>query len=275
MNRLALILVFAAFSLTLGNVCRAHQNRGNVLGQISFEQHLGAIVPLDTAFRDESGQDIRLAQLMNERPAVLMFAYYDCPNLCDVMMRSLAKTTESLSLHPGKDFDVVVVSISPKETPALANRSKRALLKPFRQAASGWHLLTGNEAEIRSVADAVGFHYTWDPKLGQYAHATGLVVLSPDGHISRYLYGMRFGQRDLRLALFDAGQGKIGSLVDQVLLFCYGYDPSTGQYSLLVWKVLRVAGVATVLLLGGGIGLFILRERAARRRSIEPRKEES
>lgn len=204
-----------------------------------------------------------------------MFAYYDCPNLCDVMMRSLAKTTESLSLRPGTDFDVIVVSISPKETPALASRSKRALLKPFRQAESGWHLLTGKNAAISSVAEAAGFHYTWDPKLGQYAHATGLVVLSPDGRISRYLYGMRFGQRDLRLALFNAGQGKIGSLVDQVLLFCYGYDPSTGRYSLLVWKVMRVAGVATVLLLGGGIGALLLRERAVRRRSVESREEKS
>jgi protein SCO1/2 len=235
---------------------------------VSIEQKLNEQVPLDLTFRDESGQTVTLRQYFGKKPVLLTLVYYECPSLCGLVLQGLLKSLRVINYTPGEQFEIVTVSISPTETPELAAAKKANFLKEYgrEEAAAGWHWLTGDEKNIRALADAVGFRYVYDPKTKQYAHAAGIMLLTPSGKISRYFYGIEYSPRDLRLGIIDASQGKVGSLVEKVILFCYQYDPTTGKYGLLVVRLIQLGGLVTLLILGGFIGTMFYRERMSRTR---------
>jgi protein SCO1/2 len=219
--------------------------------RVGFDQRLGALVPLDPVFRDATGRRVRLGGLFDGHPVLLILGYYGCPNLCGAVLDGVARSLGATGLHTGRDVEVIDVSIDPAETPALAALKQAAYAK--RHPAAGiahWHFLTGPAVSSRALADAVGFRYYRDPRNGQYAHAAGIVLLTPRGEVSRYLFGVAYAPRALRLGLVDASGGRIGSLVDRLLLLCCAYDASTGRYSLLIGRLLAAACVATLLLLG-------------------------
>jgi protein SCO1/2 len=230
---------------------------------VGIDQKLNAHVPLDIRLRDESGAVVRLGDLVDGKPAILNLVYYECPMLCNMTMSGQIRSLTELSLDAGKDFTALTVSFDPRENHELAAAAKRTALKRYGRdgADRGWRFLTGDEAETRRLADAVGFRYKFDATTGQYAHAAGLIVLTPDGTVSRYLYGVEFPPRDLRLALVEASGGKVGTPTDQVLLLCYHYDPTTGKYGLAIMNLLRLAGLATVLGMGTAIIVMIRRDR--------------
>jgi protein SCO1/2 len=232
------------------------------LRQLAFDQRIGEQAPLDVTLRDESGRADSLRSYLDGKPAVLAFVYYECPMLCTQVLRGLSSTIKVLGLEPGVDFDVILVSIDPRETPEVAARRKAShLAREDAAHTAGWHFLTGDEPEIRRLADAAGFRYAWDEATQQYAHPAGLAVLTPDGRFARYLFGLEYGPRDLRLALVEASEGTLGTAVDAFLLYCYHYDPMSGGYGLAIMNALRVAGVATVLALGGFVAIMLRRER--------------
>jgi len=235
--------------------------RPRILSDVGFDQHLGETVPLDAVFRDESGRAVRLGDYFGRRPVVLSLAYYECPMLCTVTLNGLASALDVVSYDPGKEFEVVTVSFEPRETPELAAAKKAAYLRRYRRpgAAAAWHFLTGDAAQIRRLTDAVGFKYAWDETTRQYAHASGIMVLTRDGRLARYLYGVEYAPKDLRFAIYEASQGKILSPVDHLLLYCYHYDPTLGRYGTTVMALLRVAGVLT--LAGLGVLMITLRRR--------------
>jgi protein SCO1/2 len=241
------------------------QERPRILRDVGYDQRLGEQVPLDLVFRDESGRDVPLRSFFRGRPVVLSLVYYECPMLCTLTLNGLQSALSVLSFDAGREFDVVTVSFEPKETPALAAAKKKAYLARYRRpgAAEGWRFLTGGEASIRALTGAVGFRYAWDSETRQYAHPAGLVVLTPEGRIARYMYGMEYAPRDLRLALVEASQRQIGNPVDAVLLYCYQYDPMRGRYAASVMRLVRLGGILTVLALGGFVLVSLRRERSA------------
>lgn len=230
---------------------------------VGIDQNLNAQIPLELQFTDEAGQAVRLGQYFHEKPVVLALVYYECPGLCDLVLNGLTHSMEQISLDLGRDFEVITVSFNPKETPQLAAVKKANYIQKYQRkgAEEGWHFLTGKEENINKLAEAVGFHYKYDPKTNQFAHASGIMVLTPEGKLSRYFYGIEYKPRDFRLGLVEASQNKIGSPVDQLLLFCYHYDPTTGKYGLIIQNVTRVLGSATVLALGAFIFVMLRRER--------------
>lgn len=234
-----------------------------VLKGVRIDQKLDAPVPLDLSFVDEAGRDVTLGQYFGKRPVVLALVYYQCPMLCTLVLDGLTSAIGTMSLTAGKDFDVVVVSFNPGEPPSLAANSKANIVKRYGRTGTdgGFHFLTGREASIQKLADAVGFHYAWDPAINQYAHPAAVTVLTPGGHVSRYLFGVDFAPRDLRLALVEASDGKIGTALDQALLYCYHYDPFSGKYGLALMSVIRLGGVLTLGVLGASIFLALRRER--------------
>jgi protein SCO1/2 len=236
------------------------------LEKVGFEQKLGAQLPLDTVFRDETGAEIRLGSLLGERPAILALVYYECPMLCPLIMNGLTQSLKTLSFSPGEEFDVVALSFDPGEGPEQAAHSKTVHLQRYGrpESAAGWHFLTGSEESIRALTDAVGFSYAYDPQQDEYAHAAGLVVLTPDGRVARYFYGIEYPPRDLRFGLVEAAEGTIGSLVDQVLLYCYRYDPTTGTYSAVVMNIVRLGGLVTVC----ALAIFVLAAWRVERRLV-------
>lgn len=238
-----------------------------ILRQVGIDQKLDAQIPLDLVFRDEQGRAVSLREYFGEKPVLLALVYYECPMLCTLILNGLLRSLRALSLTVGKDFTVLTVSFDPREGPELAAAKKRAYVRSYGrpEAEWGWHFLTGEEAAIRRLTEAVGFRYAFDPETGQFAHASGIMVLTPQGRIARYFYGIEYAPRDLRFGLIEAAQGRIGSPVDQILLYCYHYDPKTGKYSLLVMNVLRLAGVATVLALGGFMFVMFRRDRRKKR----------
>jgi protein SCO1 len=238
-------------------------SRPRILTDIGFDQRLGDTVPLDAAFRDETGRTVRLGDYFGSRPVVLSLAYYECPMLCTVTLNGLASALDVLTFEPGREFEVVTVSFEPKETPALAAAKKAAYLRRYRRpgADKAWHFLTGDAESIRRLTQAVGFRYAWDETTKQYAHASGVMVLTSDGRLARYLYGVEYAPKDLRFAIYEAAQGKILSPVNQLLLYCYHYDPDQGRYGTTVMRILRVAGVLTVV--GLGAMMATLRRRQA------------
>lgn len=234
-----------------------------LLRDVSFEQRLGASIPLDLVFQDEAGKSVRLADYFSTRPVILMMAYYNCPMLCGLVLDGLTESLRGLRFNLGEQFAVVTVSIDPRETPAHAAAKKLQAVQSYARpgAAEGWHFLTGEDASIRELTQAIGFRYAYDAANKQFAHAAGLVVLTARGEIARYLYGIDFEPKDVRLALVEASAGQIGSAVDALLLFCSRYDPTTGQYGLVIMTVLRLAGLMTVIALGGFITVWFHRER--------------
>ncbi len=234
-----------------------------LLQEVGLDQKLNTQLPLDLTFKDESGRSVKLGDYFGQRPVILTLNYFECPMLCTEVLNGLVSSIGVLNFSIGKEFEVVTVSFDPKDTPELARQKKAAYLGRYKRAGAenGWHFLTGSPREIGALTRAVGFRYAYNASVGQFAHASGIMVATPEGRLSHYFYGIEYGPRDLRLALVEAGNHKIGSPVDQVLLACFHYDPSTGRYSLAVMNLVRIAGVATVLLIVGGIVLLRRRER--------------
>ncbi len=231
--------------------------------KIGIDQKLNAQMPLETILQDEDGNKVRLGQYFNGKPVVLALVYYSCPMLCNLTLNGLKDAMEKMTLDVGKDYNVVTVSFDERETPMLARAKKATYLKDYDRpgAAEGWHFLTGNAVAVRKVAEAVGFHYAWDSMTNQFVHAAGIMVLSPQGKVSKYFYGIKFNPRDLRLGLVDASNEQIGTPVDKILLYCYHYDPATGKYGPVVMNVTRVAAGATVLTLGLFMILWLKRDK--------------
>ena len=234
---------------------------GPPLPEVRWEQRLGARVPLEARFRREDGTEAALRDFLGERPVVLALVYYRCPMLCNFVLDGLVRGLRGTSLDAGQDFDVLVVSIDPTEAPELAREKRDAYVEEYGRGSAGWSFLVGDEREIRLLADAVGFTYTHVPETGEYAHPAGLSILTPAGELSRVLFGSDFAPRDLKLALVEAGGGKIGSPVDALLLRCFHYDPTKGRYGFAILSVLRAAGIATVVLMGALVTRMLLRER--------------
>lgn len=224
------------------------------LNDVGIEQKLNSQIPPELSFRDETGRQVRLADYFGGRPMILNLVYYNCPMLCGEVLSGLTGALKAMEFQVGKQFDVLTVSFDPRETPAMASEKKAEFLKRYGrpEAASGWHFLTGSQESISALTKAAGFQYHYDSSTGQFAHGTAIMVLTPEGRIAQYYYGVEFSPKDLRLALVQASQEKIGSLVDQILLYCYHYDPATGKYGMQIMRVLRLGGVATML------GLVIL-----------------
>jgi len=231
--------------------------------EVGFDQNLGQMLPLDVELVDEHGRTVKIGDYFGKRPVVLSFVYYGCPMLCLQSLSSLASTLGVLSENPGEDFEVVSISIDPRETPALALEKKTHYVERSGKPsiAQGWHYLTGTEENIQRLTQAAGFRYAWDEATRQYAHPAGIVVATTEGKVSRYLFGIDYGPRDLRLALFDASEEKIGSPLARALLYCYHYDLATGRYSLAIMRIVQVAGAATVFSLGTLIFVWTRRER--------------
>jgi protein SCO1 len=238
---------------------------------VDFKPELNASMPLDLPFRDETGRHVKLGDYFGQKPVVLAFVYFDCPMLCDQVQQGVVGSLRMLSFNPGRDYEVVFVSFDDRDTPEKAARKKETVLSRFRrpETASGWHFLTGSRESIAAATNAANFRYRFDAKNDYFAHASGIMLLTPGGRISRYFYGVEYPGRDLRLGLVDASAGKIGSAIDHVLLFCYHYDPSTATYSASILKIMRLVAVLTVLSLVGGILMFRRRDHHASRANLE------
>jgi len=234
-----------------------------LLQDVGLDQRLNTQLPLNLAFKDEQGRTVRLGDYFGRRPVILVLAYYECPMLCTQVLNGLASAIGVLNFSVGKDFEIVTVSFDPGETPELARNKKATYIERYKRegAEAGWHFLTGSQHSIAQLTRAVGFRYAYNAEVDQYAHPSGIMVATPDGRLSRYFYGIEYGPRDLRLAIVEASEGKIGSAVDALLLYCYHYDPMTGRYGLIVMRVLRLAGGATVLALASFVLIMLRRER--------------
>ena len=265
MKRLCTLLLclLAALPGTASRVFALDTNAANAIFQQGrFDQNLGAQVPLDAVFRDENGQPVALRSLLGRRPAVLVLGYHDCPMLCSLVLGGLVESMNDLRLTSGDGFDLIDVSISPTDSPAQAAQQKRIYFKRYARhgADAGWHFLTSpNPAAIRALADAVGFRYGYDPASKQYAHPSGAVILTPEGRVARYFFGVNFDPGQLQTALLAAGQHTIGSRVQELLLTCFHYNPINGKYGALVISGVRVAGVLTLLVMAGGFVYLVRR----------------
>jgi protein SCO1/2 len=222
------------------------------LKNVGIEQHLNEQIPAELTFQDENGNPVRLADYFGKKPMILNLVYYQCPMLCGEVLSGLESALRVLKFDVGNQFDVLTVSFDSRETPAMATAKKAEFLKRYGRpgATQGWHFLTGPQQSIDALTKAAGFQYEYDPKSGQFAHTTAIMVLTPEGRIAQYYYGVEYAPKDLRLGLIQASQNKIGNIVDQVLLYCYHYDPATGKYGAVVMRILRLAGAATILTLG-------------------------
>jgi len=236
-----------------------------LLSRVGIDQHLNQQVPLDLTFTDETGREVRLGEFFGRRPVVLALVYYECPMLCTQVLNGLVGAVGVMNFDVGREFDVVAVSINPKEGPGLASQKKQVYLERYKrpQSAAGWHFLTGKEENIQRLAAAIGFRYAFDEEIQQYAHGAGIEVLMPRGVISKYFYGIEFSARDLRFGIIEASEEHIGSPIDDVLLLCYHYDPTTGKYGVMVIDAVRIGAVATMLALGTFVFVSLRKERAS------------
>jgi protein SCO1/2 len=234
-----------------------------ILSKVGIIQNLNAQIPPDLMFRDEAGNSVRIGDFFGKKPIVLSLVYFDCPALCTEVLNGELRTMKAISLNLGGDFDAVTVSFEPADTPALAKAKRDVYIGQYGRpgATDHWHFLTGEQQSIDALTNIAGFRYAYDSSIRQYAHAAAILILTPQGRIDRYFYGVQYPARDVRLGLIEASEGKIGSLTDQALLYCYQYDPMTGKYGVVVMNVLRAAGGLTVLLLGIFMALMFLRER--------------
>ena len=233
------------------------------LEEVGITEHLDAKLPMELEFRDEDGISVTLGSFFDgERPVILTLNYYRCPMLCGLMLNGLVDGLEQLEWTPGQEFEIVTVSINPLETPALAKEKKQNYIKRYGRpsAMAGWHFLTGREPEIDRLAETVGFRFVYDPVEKQYAHAAAIFVCTPDGRVARYLYGIEYPPKRLKLGLLEASEGKIGSTLDQLILYCYHYDPSSRRYSPVAMNIMRVGGGATASILAVTLGIFWFRE---------------
>jgi len=273
MNR-ACVIATVAVLLVSGGIVRGQAVPSNIgvnsttmpaqLQNVGFDPQLNAQIPLDLPFVDENGSSVQLRDYFRQKPVVLAFVYYGCPMLCNQVEQGVVGALRMLSFTPGRDYEVVFVSFDPRESPDVAAQKKKSALDHFRrpETAAGWHFLTGTSESIDAATKAANFRYSFDAKTNLFAHASGIMLLTPDGRISRYFYGVEYPGRDMRLGLVDASAGKIGTPIDHVLLFCYQYDPSSATYSASILKIIRLGGILTVLCIVGGILIFRRRDAA-------------
>jgi protein SCO1/2 len=268
-----------AAALALGLACawaaRADEQASSVLPKalrdVGIDQRMGSQLPLDLRFRDENGKSVRLGDYFGSRPVIVVPVYYRCPMLCPLALEGLSRALKALTFGARADYTLVVFSFDPKETPADARRKKADALQIYgrRGGEEGWHFLTGDAAAVAALAKAIGFRYTFDAVRGQFVHASTLVMVTPQGRVARYLYTTEPAPKDLRLSLIEASAGRLGTVADQVLLYCFHYDASTGRYTLLTMRLVRIGAVVTVLALAGFIGFMLRQERRGRRRVAE------
>jgi len=266
---IALLAVSAGAQINSGVMSPPAATRPPRLENVGIEQHLDAQVPPDLTFRDDTGKTVKLGDYFGHKPLILNLVYYNCTMLCGEALAGLASAMRLVKFDVGNQFDVVTVSFDPRETPEMAAAKKIDYVGRYGRpnAASGWHFLTGQAESIDALTKVVGFQYKYDPKSNQYAHATAIMVLTPQGRISRYFYGVDFPPKDLRMGLVEASQGKIGNAVDAVLLYCYHYDPETGKYGAMVANILRLAAAATILFIGGLLFILWRLDRAVTRKT--------
>jgi protein SCO1/2 len=247
----------------------AQYGRPTVTKGVKLEQKLNSPLPLDLVFHDETGQAVPLRTYFGDKPVVLELVYFKCPSLCPMSMHETVMSLRRISLEPGRDYNVVVVSFDPSDTPQVAAEKKAYYAKEFGKPgfSTGWHFLTGSQDAISKLTAAAGFGYRYDSATQQFVHAGGIMVATPEGKMSRYFYGIDYAPADLRMALVEASQHKIGSPVDYVLLFCFHYDAAQGKYSLVILNVLKIAGAITVLLLGGLVYLLMRNDKKQQTRT--------
>jgi protein SCO1/2 len=235
------------------------------LRRVGIDQRLNNQVPLDLVFTDENGQAVRLGQYFGQKPVILSLVYYDCPMLCTQVLNGLTGSLKALKFDVGREFEVVTVSFDPRERPELARQKKDGYMARYGRegAGAGWHFLTGSEASITALTEAVGFRFAWDEETKQFAHASGIMILTPEGKVSRYFYGIEYAPKDVRLGLVEASNNKIGTPVDQILLYCFHYDPQTGKYGFVIMNAIRILGFATFF--GLALLIFVLKRREAGR----------
>jgi protein SCO1/2 len=264
-----LLFATAAAAQDVGSYGRAPemppQGLPRALREVGFDQNLGTSLPLDAEFLDESGQSVRLGDYFGDKPVLLSLVYYECPMLCNMVLNGVVRSLRVLKFDAGDEFRILTISFNPEETPELAAAKKSSYVESYGRegAAAAWHFLTGGAEAIRAVCDSVGFRYTYDAETGEYAHASGILVVTPEGKISRYFYGVEYAPKDLRLGLIEAADNKIGNVVDQAFLYCFRYDPEAGTYSAVVMNILRLAATLTIVLVVGL--LWILRRREHKR----------
>lgn len=242
--------------------------RPPILEGVGIDQLLNNQVPLDLEFHDENGKTVKLRDYFKDKPVFLSLVYYNCPRLCTQILNGLLGALKGLPMTPGKEYVSLSVSFDPREQPELATAKKTEYLKRYSRpgAEDGWHFLTGNEASIRELTRSVGFRYRWDPVTKQYAHASGIMILTPEGKVSRYFYGTEYSPRDMRFGVIDASEGKIGTLADQILHYCYVYDPTRGEYNLVIFRLLRIFASFTLLSL---LALFLFLRRKEKQKQAE------
>jgi len=266
-----LLFVLAVAATAVGGAARAERRESlpPALEGVGIEERPGVSLPLEATFVDDAGKTVALGEYFGKgRPVVLVLHYSRCPMLCTLVLNGLVEALREVPFAPGRDYEIVTVSLDPTESTALARQKKQTYVAAFERpgASSSWHFLTGREEEIRKLAGALGFGYRYLADRGEYAHPAAIFVATADGRLSRTLYGVRFEPTTVRLALVEAGEGKVGTSVDRILLYCYHYDPSTGRYAPAALKIMRVAGAGTVLALGVLLGTLWLREARRRRR---------
>jgi protein SCO1 len=268
LRALAIVLFLSPFAFSFRASAQPAGVRPPVLKDVGIDQLLNNQVPLDLEFRDENGRTVRLAEYFKDKPVVLSLVYYGCPRLCTQVLTGLLGALKGLPMTPGKEFVNLSVSFDPRETPELAAAKKAEYLGRYGRpgAEDGWHFLTGDEASIRALTRAVGFRYVWDPVTKQYAHAGGIMILTPQGKVSRYFYGIEYAPRDLRFGVIDASAGKVGSLADQIILYCYMYDPERGTYGLVLMRMLRIFASFTLAIL---LALFLYLRRKEKQRAAQ------
>ncbi len=259
------LLLAAACLLGAPTAAPGQISSQELLADVGIDQRLGHSLPLDARFRDSSGREVRLGDYFGERPVVVAYVYYECPMLCGLILNGLLRSLRAMDFTAGEEFDVVCIGIDPEETPELARANEDRLIEEYGREAGrrGWHLLTGDADAIERATRAGGFRYVYDEASDEYAHASAILVVTPQGELSHYFYGVEYSTKDVRRALVDAGEGRVGSLVDQILMFCYHYDPTTGRYGVAIMRFLRVGGVLTVVGIVSLVAFFLHRERRA------------
>ena len=261
----------AGAQVTPGSTGQASNGMPAILNGVGFRPELNAQIPLDTPFKDEAGKAVKLGDYFHtQKPVVLAFVYYGCPMMCTQLEQGVVGSLKMLSFNPGRDYEVAFISFDDRDTTDMAAQKKVSAMEKFRrpETASGWHFLTGSKESIAAATNAANFHFNFDPKQNLFAHASGILLLTPDGHISRYFYGVEFPSRDVRLGLVDASAGKIGTPVDHVLLYCFQYDPSTARYSATILGIVRIGGILTLAAMLIGFLIFRRREQAAARANL-------